>query len=215
MPAAAFASRSRVIAAVAATAVALAVLVAASGHFSRDPPAHPAAARYTGSAAGLPLADGFQSYQSVDAVMARLSAAGHATSRHRIARPPSADYPPRALDTLVVQDYDYRGLSALRGRLVLEFFNDRLFEADFRPADPAAAAQLLQAELRSFTRDRNGRAERLQGDLRIATNLDYATSPVGSALSAQAYLIWQDLRLVRERNDWDGRFGAIPYRAEP
>lgn len=212
MPAVAYASRSRVVAAVVAAAVALAVLVAASGHLSRDPTAHPAAARYTGSAAGLPLADGFQSYQSVDAVMARLSAGGHAATRRRIARPPSADYPPRALDTLVVQDYDYR---ALRGRLALEFFNDRLFEADFRPADATAAAQLLQAELRSFTRDRNGRAERLQGDLRIATNLDYATSAVGRALTVQAYLIWQDLRLVRERNDWDERYGAIPYRAEP
>lgn len=173
---------------------------------------HPDSERYTARQAGVALIDGFTSQAAVADVEARLQARGEAPVRRRLARPPSASYPPQALDTLSVADH---ALLDTRGRLTLEFFNDRLYEIGFEPVDSEAARRALKRAYPELRRDRNGRAERIVGDLRLAANLDLAVSPVGQSLQTRPYVLWQDRRLIAERDDWDRRFGAIPVPAAP
>ena len=172
-------------------------------------PAHPDTAAYTDQQLGIALTAGFASYQSVDAVVARLAEQGVETSRRRIARPASPRYPVHVLDTLSL---DY-ALLGTKGRLTLEFFNDRLYEIGFEPEDAAVCATELKHEQPQLQRDRNGRAERTDGNLRIASNVDLAISNVGRSLRTEPYVLWQDQRLIRERDDWDVKFGAIPFPA--
>lgn len=172
---------------------------------------HPDSARYAdASATPVLLVAGFSSYQGVAATTAALDAAGLAWNRSGSRRPQSRKYPPRALDTVTV--VDYRHLDE-PGKLTLEFFNDRLFEVSFEPAAPARYAAALHVQDSLLTRDRNGRAERIDGDWRLATNVDFAASTVGRTLRTKPYAIWQDLRLLRERDDWDAKFGGIAYEA--
>ena len=42
--------------------------------------------------------------------------------------------------------------------------------------------------------------------LRIASSLDLAVSEVGRNLRTRPFVIWQDLRLVRQRDRWDARY---------
>jgi len=100
------------------------------------------------------------------------------------------------------------------GQLTFEFFNDRLMEIDFRPDDPAAYAPRLHAAVPGLKRDRVGQAELIDGDRRVWSNVDLARSRVGGSLRTDALVIWQDLRLIAQRNDWDERFGSIPVPAK-
>ena len=124
-------------------------------------------------------------------------------------------------------------LLGTRGQLTLQFFNDRLFEIGFRPDDASACARSLKAADSKLRRDANGRAERTSGSQRIATNCDLAASDVGRSLNTEPYVLWQDLRLVRQRDrvamlaqkriveiDFDGRpsmrnTAAIPITPPP
>jgi len=172
-------------------------------------PPHAETAAYTDRQSGIALTAGFASYQSVEAVAARLTEQGVEAAHRRIARPTSPRYPMHVLDTLSL---DY-ALLGTKGRMTLEFFNDRLYEIGYTPEDASICAAELKHEEPQLRRDRNGRAERSEGDLRIASNVDLAISSVGRSLRTEPYVLWQDQRLIRERNDWDAKFGAIPFPA--
>lgn len=172
-------------------------------------PPHPETAIYTDRQPGIALTAGFDSYQSVDATVAELGEQGVEASHRRIARPASPRYPMHVLDTLSL---DY-ALLGTKGRLTIEFFNDRLYEIGFTPEDASVCAAELRQEEPQLRRDRNGRAERSEGNLRIASNVDLAISSVGRSLRTEPYVLWQDQRLIRERDAWDTKFGAIPFPA--
>lgn len=167
---------------------------------------HPDTALYTRMAVGVPMAGAFRSYEDVATVTKALSSAGYDnwTSTRRRAEE-SARYPPYALETIRV--LDFRHLDNL-GSLTLSFFNNRLFQAEFVPTDAEAYARRVRKM--GLSRDANARAEKIDGNLRIASTLELAISPVGRQLRSEPFVLWQDLRLIRERDDWDQKFGAIP-----
>lgn len=170
------------------------------------PEPHPEAAQYTRVAVGVQMADRFRSYQDLQSVTETLSAAGFEnlrTSSRRAAD--SSSYPPYGFDTVVVSEYTH--LKAT-GKLTLQFFNGRLFQAEFVPADPETYARQLRGL--DLQRDANARAEKVEGHLRLASTVGLAISPVGRQLRTEPFVLWQDLRLVQERDQWDEKFGAIP-----
>lgn len=176
------------------------------------PSQHPETARFTQRHDGLPLAASWMSYASIVEIGRGLDLQHFVPERRTLARPPDRRYPPHALDTLTVEHYPLLGT---QGQLSLQFLNDRLFEVGFRPDDAALAAATLQRQNPQLQRDANGRAERTEGELRLATNLELAVSSVGSTLDTEPYVLWQDLSLIRERDEWDQRFGALPYKMSP
>ena len=167
---------------------------------------HPDTALYTRMAVGVRLMDAFRSYEDMATVVKGLAAAGYddwTTSGRRAEASPR--YPPYGLDTLQVRDYEHLGN---KGTLTLRFFNNRLFQAEFVPSDAEAYARRVRKM--GLPRDANARAEKTEGNLRIASTLELAISPVGRQLGSEPFVIWQDLRLIHERDDWDQKFGAIP-----
>ena len=98
------------------------------------------------------------------------------------------------------------------GVITLEFFNDRLYEVTFHPTDLSGTSNKLFRTTPGLKRDRNGRANMVKGNLRVATNIDLANSDVGRAVRTTAYILWQDKRLRSQLDDWDVRFGNIPVR---
>lgn len=167
---------------------------------------HPESAQYTRVAVGVPMVDRFRSYQGVDSVTAELTSAGFnqvsTTSRHAVE---SAEYPPYGFHTLVVAGYKHLGEE---GQLTLQFFNGRLYQAEFVPKDAEDYAR--RARTLGLERDANARREKVEGDLRLASTVDLAVSNVGKHLRTEPFVLWQDLRLIRERDQWDAKFGAIP-----
>lgn len=177
----------------------------------RPPPEHPETAAFEAvQEPRIDLLDGLRSYEAEAAVRVPLEAAGLQIERRVLRRPPSERYPPRVLASLVVNGYRHLGVD---GQLTLEFFNDRLMEADFRPADSDQYARQLRAAMPQLKRDRVGHAEWSDGTLRVWSNVELARSRVGGSLRTDALVLWQDLRLIRQRDDWDARFGAIPVPA--
>ncbi|MEC9364860.1 MAG: hypothetical protein VYC42_16700 [Pseudomonadota bacterium] len=151
----------------------------------------------------------YRSFQSVDEVVFGLEQAGFepiVESRHATVRD---GIPPRDLDTVTVTQYRHWDVP---GRLQLQFFNDRLLQAEFEPEDAARYKAAQQRELPQLKREESGRSELIVGHLRIASSLDLAVSEVGRKLGTRPFLIWQDRRLVRQRDEWDRRFAldAVP-----
>ncbi|WP_428310843.1 hypothetical protein [Hydrocarboniphaga sp.] len=163
---------------------------------------------YTRRQPGRPLFAGLSSYASLDQVRREFSAKKLEPEHRLMTPPPDPRYPVHAIDTLTLQHYPLLGT---HGRLTLQFFNDRLFEVGYKPDDAAACARALKGALPQLRRDANGRAEHISGSQRVASNVDLAASSVGQSLNTEPYVIWQDLRLIRERDDWDQRFGSLPY----
>jgi hypothetical protein len=169
---------------------------------------HEEAARFTaGVADPAVLLDGIRSYDPVASVLERLDQSKLAYRVSQSRPPPSAKYPPRDRDTVVVDRYVHLGVE---GQLTLEFFNDRLFQATFIPVDPDTYAGKLHAADRRLKRDRSGRIQVISGHLRIATNVDFAITEVGRSLQTRPYVIWEDRRLVELLDEWDRRFVALP-----
>lgn len=178
------------------------------GHANQPEPKHPEAAQFLAiEEPRVLLAVAFRSYDREEAVASALTAAGLTVQRQVIERPASPRYPPRRQTRFTV--YGYRHLDT-NGTLVLEFFNDRLMEADFRPDDAAHYAQRLHREYPALRRDRNGYSEWSDGPLRIWSSVDLAKSNVGRSLGTEGTVLWQDRRLITQRDDWDARFGHIP-----
>ena len=179
---------------------------------SRQPPqAHPETALFLALAEPREiLADAFRSYDSEAAVATTLSAAGLNMQRKMLERPFNPRHPPRRIASFTINGYKHLDCE---GTLVLEFFNDRLMEADFRPDDPGRYAPRLHREIAGLKRDRTGHAELVAGALRIWSTVDLAKSKVGRTLGSDGVVLWQDTRLTAQRDDWDARFGHIPVPA--
>lgn len=188
-------------------AAAAAIMAVNSGVITLDLRDHPETDRFTGRVADpARFLYGFSSYQSVTSAQAAIEASGAAwvlTENHAL---PSSRYPLRDFDELKVSDFGFCGT---RGELLLQFFNDRLFEAVFDPGDPLTCLRSIREQFPALERDDNGRAEWIEGPLRIATNLYLVTSPVGEALGTQPYVIWQDQRLIANRDEWERRFATL------
>jgi hypothetical protein len=174
------------------------------------PKVHPEKGRFT-ELASDPVAflNGMKSYDNVESARARLDAAKLQYTVTPVHPKPTGKYPPRDRDTIVIAAYKHLGIE---GELTLEFFNNRLYEATFVPADPDEYVEKLHRADTRLKRDRNGRAERIIGNLRVASNVDFAVTEVGRNLQTKPYVIWQDLRLVQLLDEWDRRFVAIPTR---
>jgi hypothetical protein len=172
------------------------------------PSKHAESERFTAMAADpVLLTAGLKSYDNLDAVRAALDAdkVSYAVTQNHA--PPSSKYPPHDRDTVVADKYQHFGVE---GRLTLEFFNDRLYKVLFNPADPVAYADKLHANDKRVKKDRLGRAEQHLGNLRIATNVDFAVTDVGKNLQTAAFVIWEDTRLSSDLDEWDRRFVALP-----
>lgn len=199
--------------------LAIGVMVAGAGsglwtgtRLVTTPSEHPATAQYLAlEKQRVQIIGGFSSYDGVDAVTAKLSAAGYPWSVKKNHRIPSAKFPPRDLDTVTVENYQHLGNA---GSLTLEFFNNRLYEAEFVPRDAAAYAAALHRMEPRLKPDRVGKVEFQSGNLRIASNVDLAKSTVGQSLHTKPYAIWQDLRLIRQRDEWDAAYSSIPYKVQ-
>ncbi|MGH8540535.1 MAG: hypothetical protein ACRETW_08535 [Stenotrophobium sp.] len=152
---------------------------------------------------------GFRSYDRLPTVNAALSAAGYIAVLRMDDYPDSPRYPEHRMATLRVDGYRYLGGT---GRLVLEFFNNRLYEVDFDPADPARCAIALHRAFPELKRNHIGDAQWISGHLRVASNVDLAHSAVGKALDTDPYVIWQDSRLIAQRDLWDQTYGSIPIK---
>ncbi len=156
------------------------------------------------------LADVFRSYDSEAAVTTALEAAGLSVQRNILQRPFNPLHPPRRIATFTINAYRHLDTE---GVLMLEFFNDRLMEADFRPDDPARYAARLHRTLPGLQRGRTGHAEWVSPPLRVWSTVDLARSKVGRTLGSEGVVLWQDLRLIAQRDGWDARFGHIPVPA--
>lgn len=174
------------------------------------PGGHPEKGRFTEVAADpVTFLDGIRSYDPVETLRARLDGAKLQYTVTPVRPAPSSSYPPRDRDTIVVAVYKHLGVE---GQLTLEFFNDRLYEATFVPSELEDYIEKLHRADTRLKRDRNGRADRTVGNLRVASNVDFADTDVGRSLQTKPYVIWQDLRLVQQLDEWDRRFVALPGR---
>lgn len=181
------------------------------GHARVPPPPHVETALFRAiEDARVPLAEAFRSYDGEAAIATQLEAAGLVVQRQVLERAANSEHPPRRMASFTVKGYRHLDCE---GTLVLEFFNNRLMEADFRPDDPARYAPRLHRAVPGLERGRTGHAEWVQPPLRVWSTVDLAKSKVGRTLGSEGVVLWQDLRLIAQRDDWDARFGHIPVPA--
>jgi hypothetical protein len=133
------------------------------------------------------------------------TAAGLAWSVERLHVEGTDDYPPYKLDTFLVRDYRHLEHA---GRLKLEFFNDRLWSATFLPEAPESYLRRLERSGVRLSKTAVSVWERQDGQLRITSNIIYATSNVGRTLGTDAYAGWEDLRLSAQSREWYDRYGS-------
>lgn len=168
---------------------------------------HEATASYTAVVSNpVDLIEPLRSYSSVADVEAVLKQGEYGWRKSEIRTAATPDHPPRNLDTLVVNGYQHLGVA---GELTLDFFNDRLMEAAFIPSDPQAYVQQLRRQGIRASREENGRAERIRGHQRLASNVELAITEVGRNIGTTPRIIWQDLRLIAQRDEWDALYGVI------
>jgi hypothetical protein len=159
------------------------------------------AARYTQvEAERVRFMDALRSYDSVETVAASLNQAGYKTEKSVIERKrPSNRYPPFRNDTLKVQGYKH---ASHEGVLTLEFFNDRLYQAYFVPAQPADYLGWLRSRGLKLPLKRTGFSTLSQGNLKVTTSIDFATSEVGRSMGGAAFVRWEDTRLAQQVQEW-------------
>jgi hypothetical protein len=145
----------------------------------------------------------FRSYAPLAPIRAQLEQAAYAPRivAHHVRVPDGV--PPSDLDILTVDGYRHLDQP---GTLELQFFNDRLYQAEFQPDDADAYRLAFRAHGPQLQREKSGRSEAIEGPLRIASSLDLSVSEVGRALHTRPYVLWQDTRLLKQRNDWDYQF---------
>lgn len=171
---------------------------------------HAATADYTAVAPNpVDLMPPLRSYSSVADVEAILKQAEYGWRKSEIRTPATPDHPPRNLDTIVANGYRHLDVA---GELTLDFFNDRLMEAAFIPSDPQAYVQQLRRQGIRASRNENGRAELIRGHQRLASNVELAVTEVGRNIGTTPRIIWQDLRLIAQRDEWDQVYGVIAAR---
>src|SRR3569623_676409 len=170
------------------------------------PEPHPLTELFTSVAADkVPLGE-FHSYETLQAAGAALTTAGYQFNVKAMHTPSSELYPPLDMDTMTGEAYKHLDNE---GTLNLEFFNNRLYEVEFIPTDSGEYASALHGAYPDLQRNRIGDALLVEGSLRIASNIDLVRSSVGQSLRAKPFVIWQDLRLVRQRDQWDKDYSAI------
>lgn len=150
---------------------------------------------------------GFRSYDNMEAVRKVLSDGKFSAQLTQLHSSPSSAYPIHQMDTLTVEKYTHLGQA---GQLTLEFFNDRLYEVDFNPVNPKTYVTELHKAFPALKGNMAGASQLIDGSLRIASNVDLAANSVGQSLGSNAYVIWQDMRLIRQRDQWDMNFSAAP-----
>ncbi|NGY06429.1 hypothetical protein [Solimonas terrae] len=151
----------------------------------------------------------FRSYAGLEETQTALEKAGYEPQRvSRHARVPDG-VPPSDLDILTVKNYRHLDQP---GALELQFFNDRLYQVEFEPQDAAAYRAQFRHQWPQVGHEKSGRSEVVSGALRIASSLDLSVSDVGRALHTRPYVLWQDLRLVHQRDDWDYQFAEAAAR---
>lgn len=138
----------------------------------------------------------FRSYQSVKTAKRLLNQGGyHFDAEHF--EVPVSNGKIRVIDTLTVQGYRHHDVP---GVLTLGFFNNRLQECLFEPEDIAAYARVMKTRMGLKPDPRsNGRAERVEGNRRIASNVFNANTKYGRKLQTKPYILWQDTHLTTER----------------
>ena len=141
------------------------------------------------------LIDTLQSYDNTQQVTQQLKRGAYTWQTEELGLPESDKYPPCKLTTLTLVAYKHLGAE---GKLTLEFFNDRLYEAGFNPKDPADYLKAMKARGVEPPRNKTGNAEIVNGNLRVASNLEFATSEVGKAMHSKPFIVWQDLRLMKQ-----------------
>lgn len=170
------------------------------------PTPHPLTELYTSTPAQKITLASFRSYDTVDVTRDTLTKEGYEFTTKALHTPFSELYPPHDMETINVEKYKHLGNE---GSLNLEFFNNRLYEVEFIPADPASYAHTLRKEFPDLQRNRVGSGLLISGNLRVSSNVDLARSDVGQTLGSHPFVIWQDLRLIRQRDQWDRDYSAI------
>lgn len=173
------------------------------------PTPHPLTELYTSVAAQTVSLGDFQSYDSLQTTETALTKGGYTFNAKSLHTPQSELYPPHNLDTLTVDAYKHLDNE---GSLNLEFFNNRLYEVEFIPKDSSSYARALHQALPDLRSNNVGDALLIGGHLRISSNVDLVRSTVGQSLRAHPYVIWQDLRLISQRDQWDSDYGETPIR---
>jgi len=167
---------------------------------------HPDTARYFDTVSDpVPFLDGFESYQPMARGESQIEAKALTPTQTSNRTLPNAAYPQRDIEVMSVAGYSYCNTP---GALTLTYFNDRLMEATFVPDDVATCRKALDTLYPELHRDDNGRIEIVDGNRRLATNLDLVMTEVGAALRTSPYLRWQDLRLTQSLQEWERRFGG-------
>jgi hypothetical protein len=149
----------------------------------------------------------FRSQEREATIATLLDSAGLSMTRTVRERPQDVRYPPRRITSFQVADYKHLDCE---GWLELTFFNDRLMEAEFRPRDAARYAPRLKRAYPGLRSIGTGHAEYVAPPLRIWSSVELARSKVGRSLGSEGKVLWQDLRMTRQLDDWDARFGHIP-----
>lgn len=142
----------------------------------------------------------FQSYAGVDELLPQLEAAGYVPDHQSRRQPVPDGVPPNDSDIVRVAGFKHLGVV---GKLELQFFNNRLCQLEFEPEDAKTYREKFRAQWPDLRREQNGRSEQIRGALRIASSLDLAVSEVGQALQSRPFVLWQDRRLIRQRDSWD------------
>lgn len=146
----------------------------------------------------------FRSYDNAEIVTTQLRTEGYRWRVSRLHVQCADECPPYKVDTLVVTDFKHMNVT---GKLTLELFNDRLFSAVFNPDDPSAYLKRLEWSGVKLDKVKVSRWERETNNLRIASNIKYAISPMGQTLGTQAYVSWEDARLQAQSQGWYERYG--------
>lgn len=148
----------------------------------------------------------FRSSASVDEAAGLLTRAGYAPRLQSHHAQVPDEVPPHDLDIIRVDGFRHLGQP---GKLELQFFNNRLYQLEFEPSDAEAYRQQFRRQWPLLGRGPSGRGEQLNGPLRIASSLDLSVSEVGRVLDTRPFVLWQDLRLLRQRDEWNERFAKV------
>lgn len=161
-------------------------------------PAPDPTARYTAvESERVTLLESFRSYEKLETIQGALQEAGFDSAVDTIERTRRrADEPPFRNDTLTVNGYTH---GDHEGKLTLEFFNDRLYQAVFSPkADADKYLDWLRGRGLKLPVKRVGQARLTEGHLRVNSNIDFASSDVGRAMNTEPFVRWEDVRLVEQ-----------------